>query len=89
MPESFRGPAPPSLYGFVRIAAQIEHALNKYQDGMQPHELEAAIDPADQLAYLPDLPLTDDSAEARAYIEKVAARVEKHRVQQLAGQLGQ
>jgi hypothetical protein len=84
-PSKGTDPPPPSLYGFVRIAAQVEHALNNYKYGMQPDELEATIGASDSLAYLPDLPKTDDPTEARAYIEKAAARVEALRLQQQAG----
>jgi phospholipase C len=78
--------APPSLHGFARIAAQIDHALNNYQSGMRPEELEAAVGPLDAVPNLPDLPKTDDPDEARDYIRKVGERVEAHRQQQLAGQ---
>ena len=70
-----------SLDGFTRIAAQVHHALNNYQPGMQPHELHAAAAAATgpQLNALPGLPAAGGKEASRAYIAQVAAMVETHR----------
>ena len=77
-------PTPQSLDGFVRIAAQVHHALLTYQaaGGLASAELDAAIDPADDLNYLPNLPQTSSPDEARAYIQHVADLIAAHRQRQ-------
>ena len=77
-------PPPPSLDGFVRIAAQIHHALLTYQaaGGLPAPDLHAAIDPADDLNYLPNLPQTPNPDESRAYIAHVAGLIRAHRQRQ-------
>ena len=74
-----------TLDAFARIAAQIHHSLRTYKAGMRPQDLRAAINPTDDFSTLPGLPKTRDPAEARAYIEEVAALVASHRRQQRAG----
>jgi phospholipase C len=80
-------PTPKSLDGFVRIAAQVHHALLTYQaaGGLRARELDAAIDPADDLNYLPNLPQTSSPDAARAYIQHVADLIAGHRQRQRAG----
>jgi phospholipase C len=68
-----------SLDGFTRIAAQVHHALNNYQPGMQPHELHAVAAASPQLDQLPGLPTAGGKLASRAYIAQVAAMVEAHR----------
>lgn len=68
-----------SLDGFTRIAAQVHHALNNYQPGMQPHELHAAAAASPQIDALPGLPVAGGKEASRAYIAQVAAMVEAHR----------
>jgi phospholipase C len=80
-------PTPQSLDGFVRIAAQVHHALLTYQSagGLPSRELAAAINPADDLTYLPNLPQTSDPDAARAYIQHVADLMTAHRQRQRLG----
>jgi phospholipase C len=87
-PSDAEGPPPPSLDGFVRIAAQVHHALQVHQAAPDrtPQELHEMIAKADaDLSYLPGLPLTGSPEEARAYIARVASLMEEHRLQQRAG----
>jgi len=86
-PDPFAPTAPRyvrTLDAFARIAAQVHHSLRTYKPGMQPQDLRAAISPIDDFSTLPGLPKTRDPAEARAYIEEVAALVASHRRQQRA-----
>jgi phospholipase C len=68
-----------SLDGFTRIAAQVHHALNNYQPGMQPHELHVAAAASPQIDALPGLPVAGGKEASRIYIAQVAAMVEAHR----------
>jgi phospholipase C len=77
-----------SLDGFVRIAAQVHHALLSHQSAphLAPHELHAAnqaVNP--DLAYLPGLPRTSSADESRAYLAHVAQLVALHRQRQRTG----
>ena len=77
-----------SLDGFVRIAAQVHHALLKHQSAphLAPDALHAAIATANtDLAYLPGLPRTSSADESRAYLAHVAQLVALHRQRQRAG----
>jgi phospholipase C len=68
-----------SLDGFTRIAAQVHHALNNYQLGMEPHVLRAAVAASPQIEALPGLPMAGGKEASRAYIASVAVLVEGHR----------
>ena len=57
-----------SLDGLILIAAQLHYALRTYRDGVSAADLELAINAFDDLATLPQLPEADDPAEARAYL---------------------
>jgi phospholipase C len=78
-PSAAGAPEPRSLDAFARIAAQVHHALVNYRDGMQPHELHAAIVASPDLSLLPGLPRSANPDEARAYIASVAVLMQAHR----------
>ncbi|MGH9645135.1 MAG: alkaline phosphatase family protein [Terriglobales bacterium] len=73
-----------TIDAFARIAAQIHHALLNYAPGMQPAALHRAVQASPDVSNLPDLPKTASQDESRAYIAKVAALVQAHRLRQMA-----
>jgi phospholipase C len=68
-----------NLHGFTRVAAQVHHALLRYQPGMTSEALQLGISAQDSLAILPELPETDDPNEELNYIRHVANLVQAHR----------
>lgn len=73
-----------TIDGFARIAAQVHHALLNYAPGMQPAALHRAVQASPDVSNLPDLPKTPSQDESRAYIAKVAALMQAHRLRQRA-----
>jgi phospholipase C len=73
-----------SIDGFARIAAEVHHALTKYQPGIAPEVLHRAVQASPDLSPLPELPKTPRQDESRAYIAKVAALMQAHRARQRA-----
>jgi phospholipase C len=73
-----------ALAGFTRIAASIDHALDQYTVGMEASQLDSIVREEKDLRTRLQLPVPEDPQAQRAYIAQVAAKVEAHRLRQLA-----
>jgi phospholipase C len=78
-------PPPPSMDGFTRIAAQIDHALQLSRIPMAPAELDQALRATPNIREIVQLPISADPNESLAYMERVAARIDAHRIAQGQG----
>jgi phospholipase C len=73
---------PPSMDGFTRIAAQIDHALQSFAAPMQPFALQQVLSATPDIRQVIDLPRSADPNESLSYLERVAARIDAHRIAQ-------
>lgn len=78
-------PSSPSIDGFTRIAASIDHALQLYEAPMAPAALDQVLRATPNIRAVLQLPVSADPNESLAYMEKVAARIDAHRIAQGQG----
>ena len=80
-----RTPPSRSIDGFTRIAAQIEHALNTY-DPLRPNStFQEVLRATPDIRTTMELPSSADPTESLAYLQKVATKIDAHRVAQGEG----
>ncbi len=78
-------PRAASIDGFTRIAAQIDHALQVYEAPMAPAALDQVLRATPDIRNVVQLPVTADPGESLSYMERVAARIDAHRIAQGQG----
>jgi phospholipase C len=74
-----------SIDGFTRIAAQIDHALQNYEPGMPVLELQAIVRSTPDIRQAIQLPASPDPNVSLEYLQRVAARIDEHRIAQGQG----
>jgi phospholipase C len=80
-------PAPPTgaIDGFTRVAAQIDHAINNYTAAMPTATLQAMVRSVPVAPAIAELPVSPDPSVSLSYLERVAARIDAHRIRQGQG----
>jgi phospholipase C len=78
-------PRPESIDGFTRVAAQIDHALQLYEPPMPPAALDQVLRATPNIRAIVQLPISADPNESLSYMERVAARIDAHRIAQGQG----